>query len=216
MLVIAPLAAFVVAVSGVRTRRSASNLAMLGAFVSLGATLLVGWGLFRKGVPFVASYQYLNVPVVFSGPANFQGFGIDIVLRVDHLTVVALLVVEMCVIGGLGWHRLMGRVESGAARFHAIVSVFLFGCVGTLVSYDLAELFAFWGLSGAATYLLLAHRWGVDGPAGLSGLAASCEDWPPLPCHNDKTSAGITSRLDSLGSGLTPISSWRPSARRIW
>jgi formate hydrogenlyase subunit 3/multisubunit Na+/H+ antiporter MnhD subunit len=171
VLVIAPLAAFVMAVSGVRTRRSASNVSLLGAVVSLLATLLVGWGLAKKSAPFLSTYQYLNVPVAFSGPPNFQGFTIDIVLRVDHLTVVALLVAEICVIGALGWHRVMGRAEAGAARFNALISVFLFGIAGTLVSYDLAELFAFWGLSGAATYLLLAHRWGADGPARRTRVA---------------------------------------------
>ena len=171
VVLIAPLAAFAMAVSGVRTRRSASNLSMLGAVVSLLTTILVGWGLAKKGAPFVASYQYLNVPVAFSGPTSFQAFGIDIILRVDHLTVVALIVVELCVIGALGWHRVMGRVEAGAARFHALVSLFLFGCVGALISYDLAELFAFWGLTGAVTYLLLAHRWGVDGIARSTRIA---------------------------------------------
>jgi NADH:ubiquinone oxidoreductase subunit 5 (subunit L)/multisubunit Na+/H+ antiporter MnhA subunit len=171
VVLIAPLAAFAMAASGVRTRRSASNLSMLGAVVSLLTTILVGWGLAKKGAPFVASYQYLNVPVAFSGPTSFQAFGIDIILRVDHLTVVALVVVELCVIGALGWHRVMGRVEAGAARFHALVSLFLFGCIGVLISYDLAELFAFWGLTGAVTYLLLAHRWGVDAIARSTRIA---------------------------------------------
>jgi NADH-quinone oxidoreductase subunit L len=165
LIVITPLAAFVMAVSGVRTRRSASNLALFGAVVMLAVTLLAGWGLAKKAAPFLVSYQYINLPVASTGPSNFLGFGIDIILRVDHLTVVALAVIELCVIGALGWHRVMGRGEAGAARFHALVSLFLFGCAGALVSYDLAELLAFWGLAGAATYLLLAHRWGVDAPA---------------------------------------------------
>lgn len=171
LLLLAPLATFVVAISGVRTRRSSSNLAMFGALVSLGATLLIVWGLARKGAPFVATYPYVNLPVAFSGPINFQGFGIDIVLRVDHLTAVALLVVDLCVIGALGWHRFMGRVEPGAARFHALVSLFLFACTGVLVSYDLAELLTFWGLAGIVTYLLLAHRWGADGAARSTRIA---------------------------------------------
>ncbi|HEY8952594.1 MAG TPA: proton-conducting transporter membrane subunit, partial [Candidatus Dormibacteraeota bacterium] len=171
LLLMAPLAMFVAAISGVRTRRSASNLAMFGAVVSLADTLLVGWGLAKKSAPFLVSYQYLNLPVAFSGPVNFQGFGINIVLRVDHLTVVALAVVELCVIGALGWHRFMGRVEPGAARFHALVSLFLFACTGVLVSYDLAELLAFWGLAGVATYLLLAHRWSVDSAARTTRIA---------------------------------------------
>jgi len=165
LIVITPLAAFVMAVSGVRTRRSASNLALFGAVVMLAATLLVGWGLAKKAAPFLVSYQYINLPVASTGPSNFLGFGIDIILRVDHLTVIALAVVELCVICALGWHRVMGRSEAGAARFHALVSLLLFGCAGALVSYDLAELLAFWGLAGAATYLLLAHRWGADAPA---------------------------------------------------
>ena len=171
LLLLIPAAAFVLAISGVRTRRSASNLAMFGAVVSLADTLLIGWGLFKKSTPYLVSYQYINLPVAFSGPVNFQGFGIDIVIRVDHLTVVALVVVELCVIGALGWHRFMGRVEAGAARFHALVSLFLFGAIGALVSLDLAELLTFWGLAGAATYLLIAHRWGVDSAARSTRIA---------------------------------------------
>ena len=162
LIVIAPLAAFLLALSSVRTRRSSANLAMLGVVTSMLATLLVGWGLAKRTTPFLASYQYLNLPVAFTGPANFQGFGIDIVLRVDHITVAALLVVELCIAGILGWHQVMGRTEPGPARFHALISVLMFGCAGALVSWDLAELLAFWGLAGAATYLLLAHRWGSD------------------------------------------------------
>jgi NADH:ubiquinone oxidoreductase subunit 5 (subunit L)/multisubunit Na+/H+ antiporter MnhA subunit len=160
--VIAPLAAFIVAVSSVRTRRASANTAMLGAILSLAASALVAWGLARRTNAFVATYVYLTTNVAFSGPPNFQNFEIDIVLRVDHLTVVAMLVVEVCVIGVLAWHRVMGRNEPGPARFQALVSIFLFGCMGTLVSVDLAELFTFWAITGAVTYLMLAHRWGVD------------------------------------------------------
>jgi formate hydrogenlyase subunit 3/multisubunit Na+/H+ antiporter MnhD subunit len=171
LIVIAPLAAFIIALSSVRTRRSASNLAMFGVITMLVATLLVGWGLAKKTAPFLASYSYINLPVAFTGQSNFQGFGIDIVLRVDHLTVAALIVVELCVIGALGWHQVMGRAEPGAARFNALVSVFLFGCAGALVSWDLAELLVFWGMAGAATYLLLAHRWGMDEAAVRARVA---------------------------------------------
>jgi len=159
-MVLVPLLAFVLAATSVRTRRSAANMAMLGALVTFALSLLVAWGLTRRSTPFQTTYPYLNVPVAFTGPVNFQGFGIDIILRVDRLTSVALLVLEICVIGGIAWHRLMGRSEPGGARFYALVSVLLFGAVATLVSYDLAELFAFWGLAGGATYLLLSHRWG--------------------------------------------------------
>lgn len=171
VIVMAPLAAFVIALTSVRTRRSSANLAMIGAVTSMLATLLVGWGLAKTSTPFLATYQYLSLPVAFSGPTNFQAFAINIVLRVDHLTVAALFAVELCMVGALGWHQVMGRAEPGAARFYALTSLLLFGCVGALVSWDLAELLAFWGMAATATYLLLAHRWGIDEAAVRARVA---------------------------------------------
>ena len=171
LILLAPLAGFILALSSVRTRRSSANLAMLAAVVMLLATLLVGWGLARRTTPFQATYQYLNLPVAFTGPANFQGFGIDIVLRVDHLTVAALVAIEICAIAALGWHQIMGRSEPGAARYYAMVSGLLFSFAGALVSWDLAELFAFWGMAGAITYLMLSHRWGSDEAARRARVA---------------------------------------------
>jgi NADH:ubiquinone oxidoreductase subunit 5 (subunit L)/multisubunit Na+/H+ antiporter MnhA subunit len=170
-MVLVPLLAFVLAATSVRTRRSAANMAMFGALATFALTLLIAWGLTRRTTPFQVSYSYLNIPVAFTGAANFQGFGIDIVIRIDRLTSLALLVVELCVIGALAWHRVMGRAEPGGPRFYALVSTLLFGAVATLVSYDLAELFAFWGLAGAAAYLMLAHRWGST-EASRSGRIA--------------------------------------------
>lgn len=159
-MVLVPLFAFVLAATSVRTRRSAANMAMFGAVVTFALSLLVAWGMTRRTTPFQVSYPYMNVTVAFTGLSNFQGFGIDIILRVDRLTSVALVVLELCVIGALAWHRVMGRAEPGSARFYALVSAFLFAAVAALVSYDLAELFAFWGFAGATTYLLLTQRWG--------------------------------------------------------
>jgi NADH:ubiquinone oxidoreductase subunit 5 (subunit L)/multisubunit Na+/H+ antiporter MnhA subunit len=161
-ILIVPLTAFLIALTSVRTRRSSANLAMFGVFATLVLTLLVGWGLAKTNTPFLRAYQYINMPVAFSGPLNFQSFAVDIVLRVDHMTVAALVAVELCMLGIIGWHQVMGRSEPGPARFHALISLLLFACAGALVSWDLAELLAFWGVAGAVTYLLLAHRWGSD------------------------------------------------------
>jgi NADH-quinone oxidoreductase subunit L len=158
--VLTPFIAFVLAATSVRTRRSAANMALLGAVVTLALSVLVAWGLTRTTTPFQTTYTYLTVPVAFTGAVNFQNFAINIVIRVDRLTAVATVVVDLCVIGALAWHRVMGRTEPGGARFYALVSALLFAVIGTLVSQDLAEMFAFWGLAGAATYLLLSHRWG--------------------------------------------------------
>lgn len=170
MLLVVPFATFVLALSSVRTRRSASATTMLGTFVTLALTLLVGWGLAKKA-SYVATYQYINLSVAFSGPSNFQSFAINIVFHVDHMVLAALGAIELCILGAVGWHQVMGRSEPGAARFHAVITALLFASVGVLVSYDLAELFAFWAIGGALTFLLLAHRWGLDEPATRARVA---------------------------------------------
>ena len=171
LLLIAPFATFLLALSSVRTRRSASATAMFGTAVMLVVTLLVLWGLTRKAAPYVATYQYINLSVAFSGPSSFQTFTVQLVLHVDHLTVAALLAIELCAFIALGWHQFMGRAEPGAARFHAAVTALLFASSGILMSWDLAELFGFWMIGGALTYLLLAHRWGVEEPAARARVA---------------------------------------------
>ncbi len=171
VLLIAPFVSFLVAISSIRTRRSAAAMAMLGALVSLTLTVLVGWGLVKRGSPFQVSYQYINMSVAFSGPTNFQSFAIDLTMRADKLTVAALFAVEVCIIGAIGWNQVMGRAEPGAARFHALITALLFAATGVLLSQDLAELFAFWAIGGAATYLLLEHRWGLDEPAKRARIA---------------------------------------------
>src|SRR5437016_14310332 len=108
-LLIAPLAMFIIALSSVRTRRSASATAMFGTVVTLLLTLLVAWGLTRRSTPYVATYQYINLSVGFNGPTNFQTFAIELVLHVDHLTVAALAVIEICMIAAIGWNQVMGR-----------------------------------------------------------------------------------------------------------
>lgn len=171
LMIFAPLAAFIIAVSSVRTRRGAANTAMLGAVVGLAATLLVGWGLAHRTQGFTASYVYLTANVGLNGPTAFQNFEIDLVLHADHLAVVALALIELCVIGVLGWHRIAGRNEPGPARFQSLISALLFAVVGTLLSTDLSEMITFWALAGGATYLMLAHRWG-DEDASRSGRIA--------------------------------------------
>lgn len=171
LLLIFPLATFLLALSSVRTRRSASATAIFGTLVSLLVTLLVAWGVTKKGGAFDASFQYINISVAFSGPTNFQTFVINLLFHVDRLTVTGLAVIEVCILAALGWHQFMGRAEPGAARFHASVTALLFASTGILMSWDLAELFGFWLLAGTVSFLLLAHRWGLAEPAARARVA---------------------------------------------
>ena len=146
-------------------------MAMFGTVVTFLLTLLVAWGLTKKSTPFLATYKYFAMSVAFNGPQNFQTFLIDLVMQVDRVAVIAILTLEVCFIAVIGWHQWMGRSETGAARFHAVLSLLLFASIGILVSTDLAELLAFWLLAGALTYILLTHRWGVDVAAYRARIA---------------------------------------------
>ncbi len=169
-LLIVPLITFALAISSVRTRRSASATALLGTVLTLLLTLLVAWGIAKRSV-YVATYQYINLSVAFSGPTNFQTFAVNIVLRVDHFVLAAMVAMVVCVFAVLGWHQFMGRSEPGAARFHAVVTALMFASTGILLSQDLATLFGFWLIGGSMTYLLLAHRWGQEEPAVKARVA---------------------------------------------
>jgi len=141
--------------------------------VELADILLVGWARYRQATPYRLAYQWMNLAVSFEGATQFQAFGIDISLRVDHL---ALAVAAAAAVLGLAltvWHRQGGRGEAGPARFHASLLLAVLGSVGVAVSGDLAALTAWWGLAGVATYLLLAHRFGTEaaGRASRLGLA---------------------------------------------
>ncbi len=111
----------------------ALGLGIAGSLLTLLLTILVAFGLAKRSTPYVADFKWFSMPIAFNGPSNFQTFSIDLVFRADHLTILALLVIEVIFIAAIGWHQLMGRNEPGAARFHAVLTLLLFACVGILV-----------------------------------------------------------------------------------
>jgi NADH-quinone oxidoreductase subunit L len=166
-----PVVGYVLVLGSVRTRRGAATVALLTVLVMLAATLLVGWARLRQTAPYKTAYQWINIPVAFSGDQRFQGFGIDIAFRIDHAALAALVVVLVIVIACLSWHRAAGRGEQGPVRFQVNALLLTLGAAGVLVSGDLAELLGFWLLAGIATYLLLGHRWGTEGAGQRSRIA---------------------------------------------
>ncbi len=175
LLLLVPLLTFVFIVSGVRARRATSNTAILGLLVTLADVVLVGWARYRISAPYLASYQWINVPVSFSGATQFQGFGIDISLRVDHLALAGAAALLLASLGIVFWHRAASR-EAGPARFHAVLMLAVGAAMGVLVSGDLGALAGWWGLCGVASYLLLAHRWGTE----AAGRASQLGLWLPF------------------------------------
>lgn len=171
LLLAAPLVAYVVVLFSVRGRRAASNLALLTAAVVLADTLLIGWARLRQPSPYQVAYQWINIPIAVTGDQRFQAFGVDLAFRIDHSTLLALVVVLSVFLGCLAWHRVTGRGEQGPIRFQANALLLMLGTVGVLISGDLTELLAFWLLTAVATYLLLGHRWGTEA-AGWRGRVA--------------------------------------------
>jgi NADH:ubiquinone oxidoreductase subunit 5 (subunit L)/multisubunit Na+/H+ antiporter MnhA subunit len=162
---------YVLVLGSVRSRRGAATAAQLTVVVMLAAALMVSWARFRQSGAYKSAYQWLNIPVAFTGDQRFQGFGIDLSFRIDHAALAALLTVLVIILACLTWHRLAGRAEQGPIRFQVNALLLALGAAGVVVSGDLAELLAFWLVSGLATYLLLGHRWGTEG-AGQRGRIA--------------------------------------------
>jgi NADH:ubiquinone oxidoreductase subunit 5 (subunit L)/multisubunit Na+/H+ antiporter MnhA subunit len=167
----APVLGYVLILGSVRTRRAAANVAFLTLLVQLVATLLVAWARFRQPSPYQASYQWINIPVAFTGDQRFQGFGIDLSFQLDHVALAALVAVLVTLLCCAAWHRVAARGEQGPVRFQVNAVLLALGAAGVLVSGDAAELLAFWLLAGLATYLLLGHRWGTEGAGQRSRIA---------------------------------------------
>ncbi len=155
----------------VRTRRGAATTAQLVILVMLAAALMIGWARFRQAGAYRSTNQWINIPVAFTGDQRFQGFGIDLSFRIDHAALAAVIAVLVIFLACLTWHRQAGRAEQGPVRFQVNALLLALGSVGVLVSGDLAELLAFWLVSGVATYLLLGHRWGTEGAGQRSRIA---------------------------------------------
>jgi formate hydrogenlyase subunit 3/multisubunit Na+/H+ antiporter MnhD subunit len=162
---------YVLVLGSVRTRRGAATTAQLTVVVMLAAALMVVWARFRQTGAYESAYQGLNIPVAFTGDQRFQGFGIDLSFRIDHAALAGLLTVLIIILACLTWHRLAGRSEQGPVRFQVNALLLALGAVGVVVSGDLAELLAFWLISGLASSLLLGHRWGTEGAGQRSRIA---------------------------------------------
>lgn len=169
-LLLAPFLTFMLVLSGIRGRRATSNVAGFGVLVMLALLGLVTWARWNKSAPLVTTYQWINIPVSFTGAQAFQGFGIDISLRLDHIALAALGALAVMTFGVIVWHRGASRQEAGPARIHALLALGLLGAAGVVVTGDLAAMVAWWGLTGVATYLLLAHRWGTEAAGRISRL----------------------------------------------
>lgn len=171
ILLIAPLVGMVMLLVGVRSRRGAATLALLTGLVTLVDVLLVAWARFRDGSVYSATFSWINVSVSFSGDPRFQGFGIDIMLRVTHEVVALLAGLLVVFMACILWHRLAGRQEQGPVRTQVIALLLLLSAVGALLSGDLAALFGFWAVAGVASYLLLGNRWGTEAGARAAQVA---------------------------------------------
>jgi NADH:ubiquinone oxidoreductase subunit 5 (subunit L)/multisubunit Na+/H+ antiporter MnhA subunit len=171
VLLLVPAIAFVLLLGGVRGRRTAATLAQLAAVLTLLDVLLIAWALARRSSPYSTSYQWFNIPVSPTGDPRFQGFGIDLAIRVDHYALAALLALLAVFLACLFWRRIVERAEPGPVRYHAAAMLLLLCAVGVVVSGDIAEQLGFWIVAGVASWLLLSQRWGTEGYAGASWSA---------------------------------------------
>lgn len=198
LLLLAPLFSLVVVLTGVRGRRAASNLTIFTVVVTLAADLLVAWARFRQASPYRVAYQWINVPVSFTGDQRFQGFGVDVAIKLDHYALAAIVSVALLFLACLLWHRAAAPREPGQIRYHVNALLLLLCTFGALVSGDLGELVAFWMVAGVASYLLLTHRWGLEAASRAARVALA------LPFLGDVALLSAIGLLYSRFGSLNP------------
>jgi len=159
MIVLGPLFVFAMLTLGVRGRRASANLAIGGPLLALAGVVLAAWARFGKTDPFDATYEWLNIATAFNGPSQFQTYIATVGIRITHLTAVLMLAVIGISFGILAWSRSGARREPSAARYYGLLTLLLAAALGVIASTDLIELYAFWGVAGIATYLLLSNHW---------------------------------------------------------
>ena len=161
-MVLAVLFAFVFLVMGVRGRRATANLGIAAFAVSFIALALVARARYSHPDAYIQNYEWMNLQVAINGALQFQGFVMDLDVRIDHLVIGSLGAVLLTGVLVLLWSRIGPRGEVGVPRLHILVVMLVLGAMGVIFSPGMAAILAYWGIASAATYLMLSNRWGTD------------------------------------------------------
>jgi NADH-quinone oxidoreductase subunit L len=186
LILLLPLAATVLIMLFTRPMRHVSALISIGAIgIGFLISLVLLFGLGGSGVVHADPFNWLSV-----GAAGNDLLKIDIGLRLDHLSLLMLLVVT-----GVG---LMIHIYSygymhddpGFSRFFACLSLFTFSMLGIVLASNFVMMFIFWELVGVSSYLLIGF-------------------WYEKPSAGDAAKkAFITNRLGDFGFLLGIILLW--------
>ena len=186
LVLLLPLAAAVIITLFTRPMRHASAMISIGAIgVGFLISLVLFFGLGGSGVVHADPFNWLSV-----GLPGGDNLKIDIGLRLDHLSLLMLLVVT-----GVG---LMIHIYSygymhddpGFSRFFACLSLFTFSMLGIVLASNFVMMFIFWELVGVSSYLLIGF-------------------WFEKPSAGDAAKkAFITNRLGDFGFLLGIIMIW--------
>jgi len=186
LILLLPFAAAVVITLFTRPMRHASALISIGA---IGVGFIISLVLFfvlkdSAGVP-ATPFNWLSVDV----PGG-EHLNIDIGLRLDHLSLIMLLVVTgvglMIHIYSYGYMH----EDPGFSRFFACLSLFTFSMLGIVLASNFVMMFIFWELVGVSSYLLIGF-------------------WFEKPSAGDAAKkAFITNRLGDFGFLLGIIMIW--------
>ena len=165
--VLAPLAAFVVAISAGRWPGRRIALVATGAIGSSFVLSLVGAVTYlvqARGAPageplaWRASWDWVSL----GGAANSPGLAIPLGLEIDNLAALMFLMVTFVATLVHVYSIAYMRDDPRLGRFFAYLSLFCFAMLGLVAASNLFFVFAFWELVGFCSYLLIGF-WREDG-----------------------------------------------------
>ena len=161
---LSPLAAcIIITLFGLRSKASASLIAIVGILISFACTVLLAIQIFQMSP---AGQVQQAFPWI-----HFNGLSIDLGVLINPLAIMMLLVVTG--VGSAIFIYSKGYMadDPSMPRFFAFLSLFAFSMIGIVLSNNFIQLFMFWELVGLSSYLLIGF-WYQKPSAADAGVKA--------------------------------------------
>lgn len=160
---IAPLAAGIVILSGLRRRPgTAAALAILALTVALGAAVYLTVAVAVPDTTLLATTVWLPVS---------EGPGLAFGVLLDPLSATMALVVAAITLAVMVYSLGYMAGDPGFARYYGFLALFAWAMLGLVLASNLLQTLVFWELVGLASFLLIGFWFERPGPAAAARKA---------------------------------------------
>jgi NADH-quinone oxidoreductase subunit L len=158
------IACVIITLITLRSPLASRLIALSGLFVSLALSAGIAYQAVTQGPhwqPYEMSFKWIDI----------WSLQIEFGLLFDRLSILMLLIVTS--IGSCIFIYSMGYMhdDPGHSRYFAYLSLFMFSMLGIVLSNNFIQMFIFWELVGASSYLLIGFWFEKDSAADAGNKA---------------------------------------------